>query len=934
MFGNKLSIKDSSIESIQSKSITFLSYFNVSQILCVALAAYATDNDIVLYSSFSALLAFAGLIISRSKNKALVSNVIAVSLMGQVCLILAASTGHPYQIDLHLYFFAILGMIAGMFYCTPIIMATLLVAIHHLVLYIFFPLYVFPSDSSLFRVIIHAVILLCEAGVLLWVIALIKTSFANTSYKKQQAEIALEKANQLEKERLVERSRQEQEQQQLLKQQERRIMDDVCEIITACSQGDFSQRINVEDKDGISLFLANGMNEICDITFSSISDIRQSISELSSGKLDVKIDRQYQGIFNDIKDDFNNTVDQLESLILDVNKSVSMAIQGNFSHTIDTSNSEGFMLDLAKGMNDICKISHQGLNEIKNSISALSQGDLNKGIEGDYNGEFLEIKTSFNDTLRQLSIIINDIKYSARQISTGDFSNKINTEDKKGFLLELAIGINSINTVLDKGLGEFQTSIEELSKGNLSHPIEGIYIGKFDEIRNAVNGTLSQLTTVTDEIKASANAISEGDFSKRLSVTNKEGFLLDLSQSINEISEISSTGLNEIGTVLNALSHGNLNKKIINEYEGTFHEIKEVTNNTITNLKTVVGEIQDAANAVKNGDFTVRIDTSEKEGFLLGLSESLNEIGETSSQGLNEIEEVLLHLSTGSLVHHMDGDCKGTFNDIKNTLNSTITQLHNMVLQIIEAANSVNDASSEISEGSVDLSRRTEVQASALEETTAATEQLKSIVKINTESAEDANSKAGEARNIATSGDKIISNTVDAMSRIQESSSKVTEIISVIDEIAFQTNLLALNAAVEAARAGETGKGFAVVASEVRSLAGRSAAASKEIKELINLSVGEVQTGSSLVKESGTTLNNIIESVNVVADLIDQIAKAGKCQSEGINEVSQAITEMDETTQQNAALVQQSTASSRSMNEQAEILLELTNFFKVDKTAV
>lgn len=717
--------------------------------------------------------------------------------------------------------------------------------------------------------------------------------------------------------------------------QEQKEMDEfkqeIQEVVNATTKGDFTRRLNTKGKKSFLKNLAEGINKIGDVSQHGFSEIKQSIIALSEGDLSKRIEGEYQGEFLEIKTSLNDTMNQLSLILNDIKKNVHQISNGDFSDLIDTNNKKGFILELVTGINSISTVTEKGLSEIRQSIIALSEGDLSKRIEGEYQGEFLKIKTSFNNTLNQLSTILNDIKVNVRQISTGNFNNAIDTEDKRGFLLELAMGINSINTVVNKGLGEFQDSIEALSKGNLNNPIRGEYAGKFDEIKVAVNNTLRQLTNVMDEIKRSATAISQGNFMMRIDLEDKEGFLLELGQSINEISETSNKGLKEISDVLNGLSHGNLDKTIINDYQGSFLEIKEVVNGTIQKLQNVVGEIQDTANAVKNGDFTVRVDTDEKEGFLLDLSESLNEIGDTSHRGLNEIGEVLHDLCDGSLVHEMEGEYKGTFEDIKETLNSSIIHLRDMVVKIQESARFVNDASSEISEGSKDLSRRTEIQNSTLEETAAATEQLRTTVKTNTEVAQDANGKASEARNIATSGDQIISNTVAAMERIETSSSKVSDIIGVIDEIAFQTNLLALNAAVEAARAGEAGKGFAVVASEVRNLAGRSAAASKEIKDLINLSVEEVQKGSDYVKESGTTLHNIIESVNTIADLINQIASESENQYKGISEVNLAINNMDMTTQKNAALVEQSMGSSHSMSEQAESLFELTNFFTVQQ---
>lgn len=304
-----------------------------------------------------------------------------------------------------------------------------------------------------------------------------------------------------------------------------------------------------------------------------------------------------------------------------------------------------------------------------------------------------------------------------------------------------------------------------------------------------------------------------------------------------------------------------------------------------------------------------------------------------NERGIAESVEVLSALSKGVLTHSMQGDYKGTFREIKSSLNATIDRLLDMVKQIIDSAKSVNSAASEISSGSIDLSQRTEQQASSLEETAASMEQITGTVKQNSANASTANELSTKANRVASDGGKVVEEAITAMTSIEKSSKKISDIIGVIDEIAFQTNLLALNAAVEAARAGDAGKGFAVVASEVRSLAGRSASASKEIKALISESANQVQTGAELVNQAGDTLRNIVSSVQQVAGIVADIAAASQEQATGIDEVNTAVTQMDEVTQQNAALVEENTAAAQSMVEQARALEKLMSFFTIDTEA-
>jgi methyl-accepting chemotaxis protein len=286
-------------------------------------------------------------------------------------------------------------------------------------------------------------------------------------------------------------------------------------------------------------------------------------------------------------------------------------------------------------------------------------------------------------------------------------------------------------------------------------------------------------------------------------------------------------------------------------------------------------------------------------------------------------------IAEGELGHRIEVRRMDEIGRLLESLDTMNGRLTDTVGDVRSASHSILAASSQISAGNANLSQRTEEQASSLEETASSMEEMTTTVKQNADSAARANQMAEATRAQAEKGGRVVGQAVAAMNEINVSSHKISDIITTIDGIAFQTNLLALNAAVEAARAGEQGRGFAVVAAEVRSLAQRSANAAKEIKGLIDDSVAKVGVGSKLVEQSGATLSEIVTSVKKVSDLVADIASASQEQSSGIDQVNRAIVQMDEMTQQNAALVEEAAAAARSLEDQARLLAQLMEFFKV-----
>ena len=339
-------------------------------------------------------------------------------------------------------------------------------------------------------------------------------------------------------------------------------------------------------------------------------------------------------------------------------------------------------------------------------------------------------------------------------------------------------------------------------------------------------------------------------------------------------------------------------------------------------------QIAEFCTAIGGGALDRRVETAGLEGVFRDLAQQMNGLAGMLQGMAGELASVMGAMVEGDLTKRVGGDYHGVFGDLKSSSNRMGETLRDFAHKLAQNAEAVKAASAEISTGSQDLAHRTESQAASIEETAASMHEITTTVKHNADNAQAANQLAAEARHTAEQGGAITEQAVEAVRGIEDSAKKISDIVGLIDEIAFQTNLLALNASVEAARAGEAGKGFAVVAQEVRGLAQRSAEASREIKALITASNAQVKTGADLVNRTGASLDQIVASIKKVSDIVAEIATASREQATGLEQINTAVGQMDEMTQRNGALVEETSASAQALAGQAADLARLVAFFR------
>ncbi|HYE67239.1 MAG TPA: methyl-accepting chemotaxis protein [Anaerovoracaceae bacterium] len=652
-------------------------------------------------------------------------------------------------------------------------------------------------------------------------------------------------------------------------------------LTSAAANGDFEVRGNAGSLQGGFREILEEVNRIPDEFMTPLRITLDYTRKIANGEELENLTNDFNGQFGELINNLKMIKESLDRLLDETANLTEAAEKGDFSYRSDLSRLKGGYAQVVGSVNHALDFIMAPFDITAQYLCAIGKGEIPEKITDTYYGDFNHIKDSINNCIDGLG-----------------------------------------------GLVESRNIFELMRMNDYTKRVEGSYQGIYAELANDINILADKI----NQIIQTTYAVSIGDYDDALKMLYKIGkkcendtlvpVTIQLMENVNSLLDVT-------GRLTTAAIEGDLGvREDSSKFTGAWKDLVDGMNNILAEMAKPLEDVIEVITEQTSGNLKVSTKGTYKGAFAV-LAQATDDIGHLLNVIITEISDMLGEIADGNLALEHMREYQGDFIGISNSTNFILDSLNNVMREINEAADQVSAGSGQVSAGSQALSQGSTEQSSSIEELTSSIAEVASQTRQNATDASQANKLASEARDNAVKGNSQMREMLNSMAEINESSTNISKIIKVIDDIAFQTNILALNAAVEAARAGQHGKGFAVVAEEVRSLAARSAEAAKDTTNLIEGSIKKVQHGTQIANETASALSEIVEGIQKAADLVSNIASASNEQASGITQINKGIEQVSQVVQNNSATAEESAAASEELSGQAMLLKEMVGRFKL-----